>query len=266
VFVDEAGSSFRADHWLLPLDKLMRTYWGQDVNDRSRPPTGFTAYRRVEFPLRSPAARKLTGVDTDKVQFFRKAYFRHDETATAALLADPRYRGDALFLSAEAGEEETPAPARIDEDDRVDLAYAVERFDANNLELAVNNTTGAPVWMLFSDVWHPGWRATVDGREVPVRRADLAYKAVELPSGQTRVHFRFHMPTVSVLHVLIGLCSLAWLGVVIALTGRLCRGSDEGSAGGQHGHDVKLWSAAASPGGRVATSPPSSPSSICLCP
>jgi hypothetical protein len=237
VFVDEAGSSFRADHWLLPLDKLMRTYWGQDVNDRSRPPAGFTAYRSVEFPLRSPAARKLTGVDAEKVQFFRKAYFRHDETATAALLADPRYRGDVLFLSAAAGEEETPAPARLDGDDRVDLAYAVERFDANNLELTVSNTAGAPVWMLFSDVWHPRWRATVDGRAVPVRRADLAYKAVELPPGQSRVHFRFHIPAVSSLYVLIGLCSLAWLGVLIALTGRLCRNADEANVAGGHAGD-----------------------------
>src|SRR5262249_37647980 len=151
----------------------------------------------------------------------------HDETATAALLADPRYRGDVLFLSAEPGEEETPAPARLDGDDRVEMAYAVERFDANNFALAVNNPTGAPAWLLFSDVWHQGWRAAVDGREVPVRRAALAYKAVQVPPGRSRVHFHFHIPTVSVLYVLIGLCSLGWLGFLIALAGRLCRGRDE---------------------------------------
>ncbi len=220
VFVDEPGCSFRVDHWLRPLDRLMRAFWGQDVNDRSIPPAGFTAFHSLEFPLRSPAARKLSGLDADKVQFFRKAYFRHDETATAALLADPRYRGDVLFLEAEVGEAETPA--HLDADDRVELAHAIERFDANNLVLTVHNPTGAPVWLFYSDVWHPNWRATVDGREVPVRRAALACKAVQVPPGQSQVHFRFHIPTVSVLYVLIGLCSLGWVGFLVALTGRLC--------------------------------------------
>ncbi len=236
VFVDEPGCSFRVDHWLRPLDRLMRTYWGQDVNDRSVPPAGFTAFHNLDFPLRSPAARKLCGVDADKVQFFRKAYFRHDETATAELMADPRYRGDVLFLAAEANETETPSPAHLDEDDRLDLGYTVERFDANNLELAVNNPTAGPVWMLFSDVWHPGWRATVDGREVSVRRAALAYKAVEVPPGRSRVHFRFHIPTVSGLYVLFGLCSLGWLAGLIALAGRQCRGPVEGC---ESGHCVR---------------------------
>ncbi len=224
AFVDEAGSSFRTDHWLRPLDRLLRAFAGQSLTDPTGPPPGCGGFGPMTFPLQSPAARKLGGVDADKVQFFRTAHRLRDEKAMATLMADSRYQGNALFVTATPGEEgEQPDPACLQDDDRLTLDYAVERFDSNHLEVTVHNTTGAPVWLLYSDVWHPGWRATVDGQRVFVHRAALAYKAVQVPPGQSRVHFSFHLRTVSVLYGLFAVCSLLWLAVVAALTARACR-------------------------------------------
>jgi hypothetical protein len=179
----------------------------------------------MTFPLRSPAARKLAGVDADKVQFFRTAHVLPSEPAIAELMANPDYRGDALFVTALPDESgELPDPACLKDDDRLALEYAVERFDSNNLVLTVHNTTDAPVWLVYSDVWHPGWRATVDGERTFIHRAALAYKAVQVPAGSSRVHFCFRQRTITFLYVLFGGCSLLWLGLLAGFTVRLCRG------------------------------------------
>jgi hypothetical protein len=224
AFVDEAGSSFRTDHWLRPLDRLLRTFAGQPITDATAPPPECGDFGPLQFPLQSAAARKLTGVEADKVQFFRTAHLLRDEQAIAALMADPRYRGDALFVTAPPGEEgEQPDPAHLMDNDRLPLDYTVLRFDSNHLEMVVNNPTDAIGWLFFSDVWHPGWQATVDGQRVHVHRAALAYKAVRVPPGRNRVHFTFLLRTVSVLHGLFAACSLLWLAFLAVLTARLCR-------------------------------------------
>jgi hypothetical protein len=38
-------------------------------------------------------------------------------------------------------------------------------------------------WVVLNEAWFPGWRAWVDGQEVPVRIANLAMRAVEVPRG-----------------------------------------------------------------------------------
>jgi hypothetical protein len=50
---------------------------------------------------------------------------------------------------------------------------------------------GAGGWLVLSDVWFPGWVCRVDGTEVPVYRANHAFRAVPVPAGAQRAEFRF---------------------------------------------------------------------------
>ncbi len=63
------------------------------------------------------------------------------------------------------------------------------RYGLNEVELAVR----APVsgCLVLSDVYYPGWRATVDGVSVEVLRADYAFRAVLLPPGEHTVRMVF---------------------------------------------------------------------------
>jgi uncharacterized membrane protein YfhO len=52
-------------------------------------------------------------------------------------------------------------------------------------------TTPEDVFLLYTDLYYPGFSATVDGISVPVLRGMGAFKAIELSAGRHIVSFRF---------------------------------------------------------------------------
>jgi hypothetical protein len=46
-------------------------------------------------------------------------------------------------------------------------------------------------WLVLSEVLYPGWTCRVDGAEVPVYRANHAFRAVPVPAGSKRAEFVF---------------------------------------------------------------------------
>ncbi|MCI0455428.1 MAG: hypothetical protein L0Z62_00440, partial [Gemmataceae bacterium] len=230
LFLDEPGSSYRIDHWLIPLDRYMRTYWKQPIHDRRSPPAGLRFGRSDQgvlflldllFPLEHEAAAKIAGCTRDKIQFFRKAYPVASDEEVSEFIGDPRYRGDVLFLSTPcaplAASRPIPTPAEVPDlqaNSRVDLDYQVGAFGANRLEVTVTVDHPSPVWMLYSDVWHPFWKVTVDGEPRHLWVANLAYKAVELEPGTHVVRFDFHSESMAALVPLFGFASLLWLAIL----------------------------------------------------
>ena len=79
----------------------------------------------------------------------------------------------------------------------------------------VDVENAAPGILVMSEPMYPGWRATVDGRPVPLLRANYAFRGVALESGRHRVELRFRslpaeagivLSTIGVVSVL----ALAW--------------------------------------------------------
>ena len=64
----------------------------------------------------------------------------------------------------------------------------VTEYGPNRVILDLDGTGG---WLVLSDVWFPGWTCRVDGVEVPVERANHAFRAVPVPPGSKRVEFTF---------------------------------------------------------------------------
>jgi hypothetical protein len=45
--------------------------------------------------------------------------------------------------------------------------------------------------LVVTDPWYPGWTCRVDAQEVPIRKADYAFRGVVVPTGAREVVFRF---------------------------------------------------------------------------
>ena len=46
--------------------------------------------------------------------------------------------------------------------------------------------------MVLNDVWHPWWRASVDGQAAEILKANVLFRAVIVPPGKHIVRFSFH--------------------------------------------------------------------------
>ena len=74
------------------------------------------------------------------------------------------------------------------------------------VEIAVDAPDGG--LLLLNDVWHPWWRATLDGQPVDILRANVIFRAVVLPPGTHNVRFTF-APFTGAVADLAGLVGLA---------------------------------------------------------
>ena len=63
------------------------------------------------------------------------------------------------------------------------LAYAPHEVTVRT------SAPGGGGWLVLSDTYYPGWRATVDGAPARIYRADYTLRAVELPPGEHVVRF-----------------------------------------------------------------------------
>ena len=58
-------------------------------------------------------------------------------------------------------------------------------------EVVVRCRLDAPGVLVLADTWYPGWRATVDGADAPILRANHAFRGVALGKGAHEVRFIF---------------------------------------------------------------------------
>ncbi|MCS6851352.1 MAG: YfhO family protein [Gemmataceae bacterium] len=86
----------------------------------------------------------------------------------------------------------------------------------------------APSYLVLTDVWFPGWEATVDGKPARVYRANLLFRAVILSAGEHEVVFSFN-PATYLWGRRVSLLTLAGVGVGLAVAwGRRHRGAAGG--------------------------------------
>lgn len=58
-------------------------------------------------------------------------------------------------------------------------------------EVIIEVETAQPALLVLSDVYYPGWRATIDGQTTPIYRANHLFRAVFVPPGAETVVFQF---------------------------------------------------------------------------
>jgi len=100
-----------------------------------------------------------------------------------AHLADPAFdpASEALLEADSQTPEATPAavPGPVS---GVPAAPIVLRDTPNGI--TIRAVLERPGYLVLADTWYPGWHATVDGRAVPLLRANYAFRALWLEAGE----------------------------------------------------------------------------------
>lgn len=139
---------------------------------------------------------------------------RDDQLALAAI-RDPETDFANLVLLAPS-----PAARTVFRSGLGGLSEGDARFTSYRPEeIAVEMSARQDGYLVLLDTYYPGWTAEVDGREVPIERADYLFRAVRVDSGAHTVVFRYapasfalgSAVTLSTAVLLIGV--LAWRAV-----------------------------------------------------
>jgi Bacterial membrane protein YfhO len=89
--------------------------------------------------------------------------------------------------------------------------------------VVVDTDARRPALLVLTDNWFPGWKARVDGRDVPVERVDYLIRGVAVPAGRHRVEFRYQ-PASWRIGWIVSLVALLAIVAVALLGWRAARG------------------------------------------
>ena len=85
----------------------------------------------------------------------------------------------------------------------------LDKYEPNNLQYTVNSKNGGVV--VFSEIYYPGWTATIDGQPAELGRANYILRAVSVKPGKHTVVLDFHPTSISTTE------TIAYIAIVILL-------------------------------------------------
>jgi len=153
----------------------------------------------LRYALPAPAGRFV---------FVREARVAGDEEVWRALTT-PGFEPDAVGFVAGAA---VPLPAR-----RPRNGFSVARVVHDEPErLEVATSTSEPGLLVVTRSWDRGWKASVDGREAPLLRADLAFQGVIVPAGEHDIRLSYAPTSFRIGALVTGASLLVLLGLALA--------------------------------------------------
>ena len=123
------------------------------------------------------------------------------------MLSDPRMD----FASTVVLETEGDAPALGGP-----LTGPVDIQHVSSDEIRVQVAAPAPMVLVLAHTDYPGWEAELDGKAVPILRANVLFRAVVVPAGDHTVRFRYRPDSARqgavgpLLFLLLGLGAAFW--------------------------------------------------------
>lgn len=129
-----------------------------------------------------------------------------DDSAALEAITQPSFSARRTVVTEDRvaglphGKAEPPGDSRISR-------YGEER-------VTVRTRASREAMLVLSDNWYPGWKAELDGREVPIERVDYLFRGVRVGPGSHTVEFRYE-PLSWRVGWIVSLISAAGLAVVL---------------------------------------------------
>lgn len=90
-------------------------------------------------------------------------------------------------------------------------SITITAYQPNELTYKTNNAKDGVA--VFSEIYYPGWTATIDGKDVPIGRADYILRVMNIPAGEHTVVMKFDPKS---LHTTEG---IAYTGLALLIIG-----------------------------------------------
>jgi len=87
---------------------------------------------------------------------------------------------------------------------KLDVANKIGYFTTSSaLDLKVEAKN--PALLVVSDLYYPGWKAFLDGKDWPIFRTDCLFRGVLVPAGKHQVLFEYHPLSFIIGEILFGI-------------------------------------------------------------
>lgn len=175
------------------------------TTDDRFPPSHFThiweneTYRIWEYKDVYPRAFLVTDYVVEK----------DPQKAVDYIFGEPPPR-ERVVLSEKPIEKISPCPS-------IQTQADITVYEAQHV--VVSTTSSCPSLLFLSDSYYPGWKATVDGAIVPIYRANYAFRAVYVSSGNHQVVFTYD-PLSFKIGAILSMLGIAGLGVLLIFARR----------------------------------------------
>jgi hypothetical protein len=163
-----------------PCETELRADWWPAAARRLLEARGTAQWWEARDPV---LAQALGCAPTPKLRLVTQAAFAQTEQDAEALVRQATDLDRTVVLRGAASE--------VSEDGAEAGDVRVLAFTANALTVEVDVAAAGGAWLVYADGAHPHWRAAVNGRPAPIAEADLAFKAVRVPPGRSRVDWHF---------------------------------------------------------------------------
>lgn len=197
-FYDEVWGG--KNSWLRQLSPTLQDLWAVQFVTINQPIDSLAGFHQVQGPVsfpnlfgRTAPAGFLWERDTPArwVRVVPTA-MKLPEAQVSVTVADAGFpvNGVALYPDTSSIPDATPAGPLTDS---TSLVARLTHWEPGAMTIAIDGSEERTRYLVVAENWYPDWRATVDGVEAPVYRANGAMLSVALPSGSREVTLRFAM-------------------------------------------------------------------------
>jgi hypothetical protein len=106
------------------------------------------------------------------------------------------------------GDAPREGPLILKRNENSDITVKEFSFNHVTFDIPAQGNVTMPRFLVYQDAWHPEWMAMAGGKSLKVWPVNIAFKAVEVPSGISQITFYFGS---------VQRCVLAWLNALLAL-------------------------------------------------
>lgn len=142
----------------------------------------------------TPTARRLLGCDLPIVRLAKNISYTINNDSAATLLHRNLGMTDTVEIP-EIKQVTTQAPHIHFTDENQTSNITMKKYWGNEINFIANNYSKRNGWAIITDTFDEHWHAWVDGRHQPVRVANIAFKAVEVPPGKSEVILKYQNNT-----------------------------------------------------------------------